>query len=106
MAERRMILGQVNPQAAADTLLYSATSETVVSTIFACTCGTAAAVRIWVRRKGEATATKQYVYYSESLIHPETMAVTAGITLDVGDDIMVRSSVGDTAFSAFGTVRE
>ena len=101
-----MILGQVNPQAAADTLLYSATSETVVSTIFACTCGSAAAIRIWVRRKGEATATKQYLYYNESLGNPESMAVTAGITLGIGDDIMVRSDVADTAFSAFGTVRE
>jgi hypothetical protein len=106
MAERRKILGQVNPQAAADTLLYSATSETVVSTIFACTCGSIAAVRIWVRRNGEATSTKQYIYYNESLASPETMAVTAGITLDVGDDIMVRSDVANTAFSAFGTVRE
>lgn len=101
-----MILGQVNPQLGADTLLYSATTETVVSTIFACTCGTLAAVSIWVRRKGETTATKQYLYYEESLASPETMAVTAGITLAVGDDIMVRSTAANTAFSAFGTVRE
>lgn len=105
MADQRVILGQVAPQAAADTLLFSATTETTVSTLFACATSGAATVRIWVRRKGEATSLKQYLYYEEPLAGPETMAVTAGITLGVGDDIMVRCSAATVAFSAFGTVK-
>ena len=102
-----MILGQVAPPNNTAALLYSATTETTVSTIFACSFGATSTIRIWVRRRGETTTTKQYLYYDEPLGNPETLALTAGITLEPGDDIMVYcTTVASVAFSAFGAVSE
>lgn len=107
MADRRKILGQVAPPAGTSTLLYSATSETTISTIFGCNTGGAPGTfRLWVRRKGEETSSKQYLYYDESLGIAESIAITCGITLDVGDDVMVNVNPGTISFNAFGVVRE
>lgn len=106
MAERRGILGQVDPANTTDTLLYvcPADTEAIVSTVFACNRnGAARTIRLRAARAGQAAAAlHQYIYYDVNVPLNDTIALTAGITLGPGDALYVYRSASDVNFSAFG----
>lgn len=103
MADVRKILGQCYPAQSTSTVLYSCPTSAVISTIFACNQGAlASAIRLWVRRGGEASVARQVLYYDVVLDVADTLTVTAGITLAAGDDVYVYANPGTVSFNAFG----
>ena len=103
MVDALKILGQISPPATTEEAIVSASKPSIVSTLFVCnTTASAVTYRLWIRKGAEDTATKQYIYYDDELQANETIAVTAGITLGVGDILMGYGSVAGIAFTACG----
>lgn len=97
------ILGQAAPAAAADTPLFTATMQTVISTITVCNRGASgSAFRVAVRPDGAALANQHYVAHDIPVGSNDTVTLTLGITLDTGDIVTVRGSTGDLSINAFG----
>ena len=103
MVDTLKILGQISPPATTEEAIVSASKPSIVSTLFVCnTTASAVTYRLWIRKGAEDTATKQYIYYDDELQANETIAVTAGSTLAVGDILMGYGSVAGIAFTACG----
>lgn len=106
MATNYSVLGQVAPSASTDTTLYTAPASTqaVVSTIFACNRGDdISTFRIAVRPDGVAIANQHYLFYDVYLEGKATITVTTGITLGDTDVITVWANSASVSFSAFGS---
>ena len=67
MAAAYKVLGQVNPPALTLTTLYTATLETVCSTLSICNLGVSTTVRVAVRPAGAAIDPKHYQVYDVAL---------------------------------------
>lgn len=97
------VLDQVNPAANTDTTLFTATAETIVSTLFVANTGAATAkYRVAIRPGGASLATEHYISYGVSLPSGAADRDTSGITLASGDVITVRSDTADLAFTVCG----
>ena len=107
MATTYKILAQSAPTATTATLLYGPVGSglsTIISTIYVCNRGSAAATyRISVRQAGDADATKQYLVYDASVPANSTATYTHGLTLAATDSIYVYASNGNLSFNAFGS---
>lgn len=107
MATTYKILGQLNPSATTETVLYTAPSLTsaVVSTIMIANQASAAATyRIAVRPSADASTTaKHWIVYGATVGASDSTALTLGITLAAGDTIRVYASTATLSFSAFGS---
>jgi len=101
------ILGQSNPAATTETVLYTAgsASGSVVSTITICNqTASAATYRIAVRPSGDASTTaKHWIVYGATVAASDTTALTLGVTMAQNDTIRVYSSTANLSFSAFGS---
>ena len=101
------ILGQSRPLDTNNATLYTvpASTDTIVSTVNACnTTASAATLRIFVVPNGGTAGLNNALFYDGSLAANSTISFTLGLTLDVGDSIVVRSATGSAiAFSAFGS---
>lgn len=100
------VLGQANPAATTDTILYTvpALTSTVVSTINICNqASSPATYRVAVRPAGAAIAAQHYLAYDVAIAANDSIALTLGITLATTDVITVRASTANTSFSAFGS---
>lgn len=105
MSETLKVLGQVNPSANTETLLYSVPDSklTSISSIVVCnTSGSEASFRIAVAVSGELTSTKHYIYYNQQLDANSSFVSTIGITMKALDELRVYSSSSSLAFNAFG----
>ena len=99
------ILGQSAPSATTEATLYTvpASTETVISSIFACNRGSSAAsVRISVSAAGGATANADYLYYDLLIPPNDTFVATVGITLEATDVMRVYASNANFSFNLFG----
>lgn len=106
MATNYLVLGQVAPSASTNSTLYTAPSSTqaVVSTIFVCNRGTAAAkYRVAVRPDGASIADQHYIFYDADLDAKATVAITTGITLGDTDVVTVYADSASLSFAAFGS---
>ena len=106
MATDYKVLGQSAPSATTPTNLYTVPSATkaVVSTLFVCNRGAAAATfRISVRPGGASQANQHYIAYDISIDAKATIPFTTGITIGASDVLTVYASTGDMSFSAFGS---
>ena len=106
MATNYKVLGQSAPSATTATTLYTVPSSTqaVISTIFVCNRGTAAATfRISVRPDGAAQANQHYLFYDVQIDPTASISITTGITLGDTDVVTVYASTGDVSFTAFGS---
>jgi hypothetical protein len=106
MARSYKILGQQNPAASTNTLLYSvpAATEAVVSTLsISNLTASAATYRIATIPSGETLSNKHYLAFNTTIPALDTVAVTLGLTLASSGSIVVFSSSASTAFSAFGS---
>lgn len=106
MAITYKILGQVNPSATTETLLYSPSgASAVVSTITICNqTASAATYRIAVRPSADATtAAKHWIVYGATVAASDTTALTLGISLASGDSMRVFASTANLSFSVFGS---
>ena len=105
MADTIKILGQSDPNATTDTVVYTVPDNTsaVVTAIWACEINAASAtIRIAILPKGGVVRNENYLYFDKSLASNQTFRSGGGITLGQGDQVMVRSSTGDVVFSVFG----
>lgn len=104
----KKILGQVNPSATTNTVLYTVPSakETVVSSIsVANLTATAATFRLILQPAADVSATildKQYFGKDITVGASDTTIITVGITLATGDVIKVYASTATISFQAFG----
>jgi hypothetical protein len=106
MAEDYKILGQAAPGAATATDLYTvgAGKKAVISTIMVCHRGGASgSFRIAIRQAGAALENKQYIAYDTPISANDSIPITIGITLGVGDVVTVYGSSANFSFSIYGT---
>lgn len=107
MATAYKVLGQSWPQNSMVWDLYTVPTgtQTVVSSIAVTnTLTSSATFRIFIRPDAATAAVGNALYYDAPLAANTTLIVTAGITLDAGDVISVRSSSGgQLTFQAFGS---
>jgi hypothetical protein len=107
MANTYKILGQSNPSATTEAVLYTVPSATqsIVSSIAICNrAATSATFRIAVRPSADATTTdKHYLVYGTTVGANDSIILTMGVTLAASDKILVYPSTGNISFSAYGS---
>lgn len=97
MAIVRLALG--NPAANTDTLLHTATRQSLVSVISTNKGTTGSVLRIWVQPNG-STLASQYAYMAYDAALPANNSLeTFRFSLETGDKLYVRSSTADVSFS-------
>lgn len=88
-----------NPNADTDTLLHTATRQSLVSVIATNTASATAEVDIWVQPDGSSSAS-EYAYFAKDTVLPASNSLeTFRFALEVDDDLYVRSSTDDVSFS-------
>jgi len=88
-----------NPSSDTDTLLHTATRQSLVSVIATNTASANAEVDIWLQPTS-ASVTSQYAYMSKGTIIPANNSLeTFRFALEVGDSIYVRSTNNSMSFS-------
>jgi len=100
------ILGQKNPGAATDEILYAvpAANSAIVSTVNICNqSNVGAAFRLAVRRANAALNASQYIAYDTIVGGNDSIALTLGLTLSATDTISCLANTATVGFSAFGT---
>lgn len=104
MSEIKKILGQAAPSATTETTLYTVPSGkgAVISSIVVCNISTSATFRVSVSYGGNATATKDYLYYDLTIGANDTFTFTIGITMSNADIIRVYASSANLSFNCFG----
>lgn len=103
--ETLKVLGQAAPAATTLTDLYTvpASTQTTVSTIFACNQNAGKIkFRISVAIGGAANTAAQYLYFDAELLGNSTFAATVGLTLAATDVIRVRTDTANVSFNVFG----
>ena len=101
----KKVLGQSNPAATTNTVLYTAGSgkEAVVSSIsVANLTATAATFRLAVRPAGASIANQHYIGYDITVGASDSTIITVGLTLATTDVLSVYASTANIAFQAFG----
>jgi hypothetical protein len=101
------VLGQSNPSATTEAILYTVPSSTqsVVSSIAICNqAGTSATFRIAVRPSADATTVgKHYLVYGTTVGANDSIILTMGVTLAASDKILVYASTANLSFAAYGS---
>lgn len=88
-----------NPSADTDTLLHTATRQSIVSVIATNTASANAEADVWVQ-PSSASASSQYAYFAKGTIVPANNSLeTFRFALETGDGLYVRSSSNDISFS-------
>ena len=107
MTSTYKIAGQAAPAANTDTTLYTVGSgkQFVGSSLVICnrnTAGVASKYRVAVVPSGGTLANANYLIYDNFIDSRETKTRTIGISLAVGDFVVVRSDSADLSFTLFG----
>ena len=106
MPERYKILGQLAATANATANLYTVPSSTntVVSTIIITNRNNAANItyRIAVQPGGATLANDYFIAYDSTVVSLDSVALSLGLTLGVGDVLSVNTANANVTFSAFG----
>jgi len=105
MATAYKVLGQSNPSATTETVLYTAGAAAVVSSIVICNqTASAATYRIAVRPSADgSTAAKHWIVYGATVAASDSTVLTIGATLATSDTIRVYASTANLSFTAFGS---
>lgn len=105
MATTYKILGQSNPSATTETVLYTAGAAAVVSSIVICNqTASAATYRIAVRPSADGTTlAKHWIVYGATVAASDSTVLTIGATLATSDTIRVYASTANLSFTAFGS---
>jgi len=87
------------PTANTDTLVHTATRQSLISLIATNTSNTAANISIWVKPFG-ATTSSQYAYIASNTVLPQNNSLeTFRFALENRDSVYIRSSTSSTSFS-------
>lgn len=106
MATTYKVLGQIVPNAASATTVYTvpAATQAVISTITVCNQNANSTnIRIAVRPDGATLDTKHYLVYDLTLATGQTATFTLGVTADASDVVTVYSSAATCSFNVFGS---
>jgi hypothetical protein len=107
LATAYKILGQSNPAATTETVLYTVPSSTsaVISSLAVCNqTASAATYRIAVRPSADgSTAAKHWIVYGATVAASDSTILTLGLTLATGDTVRVYASTANLSFSAYGS---
>ena len=105
MATTYKILGQSNPAATTETVLYTAAAAAVCSSIVVCNqTASAATYRIAVRPSADgSTAAKHWIVYGATVAASDSTVLTIGATLASGDTVRVYASTANLSFTVFGS---
>lgn len=109
MAATYKVLGQANPSATTNTLVYTVPSgkSAVVSTIAVCNQDSSSATfRVIIQPSADVSGTilaKQYVAYGSTVAANDTTFLTVGVTLATGDVIKVYTSTATVSVNVFGS---
>ena len=106
MATAYKTLGQSNPAATTETVVYTVPSSTstVVSSITVCNqASTVGSFRVGVSVGGGALAATDYIYYDLPIAANDTFILTGGVTLATTDEIRVYASSASLSFNVFGS---
>ncbi len=107
MASIYKVLGQANPSAATEAILYTTPPNTqaVASSITICNqAATSATFRVAIRPSADSTtAAKHYLVYGTTVAGNDTIVLTIGVTLAASDKILVYPSTGNISFAAYGS---
>jgi len=99
------VLGQSDPAATTETVLYTVPdkTQTTISSIVVCNrAGSSGTYRINVSVAGATTGDKEYLFYDKTINANTTDTIVIGITLGQTDELKIYSSSSDFSFSAFG----
>ena len=92
-------LAVANPSANTDSLLHTATRQSLVSVIATNTASANADIDVWVQPVG-ASATSEYAYLAKGTVVPANNSLeTFRFALENGDAIYVRSTLANISFS-------
>jgi hypothetical protein len=99
------VLGQALSVAATNATLYTvpAGGQTIVSSIYICNTAIAATqFTIRVQKAGDAANDRQALFSNSDIAGRGTVALTGGITLAAGDQLIVMAQAAGVSFQAFG----
>lgn len=106
MATLRKILGQANPAAATDGVLYTvpASTDSLISSIVVCeTNGVATTIRISMKAVvGTTTTAATAIAWDMSIAANSTVVIAVGATIQAAGGLVVRSVSGNVTFTASG----
>ena len=105
MTETLKVLGQINPGAATEVVLYTVPQSKIVTISSVVVCNTSssqASFRIAIAVSGATTSVQQYLYFDQQLDANSTFVSTIGITMQATDELRVYASSSDLAFNLFG----
>jgi hypothetical protein len=106
MAVSYKILGQSAPTSGSVVTLYTVPSSTnaIVSSIIICNRDTTTSTfNVSVLKNGNTASNKDFIYSDLSVEGNDTFVANIGITLDIGDKVIVASSSDNLSFSLFGS---
>ena len=94
---------RLKPSATTLSTLFTATTDSVVSSIVVTNLGTASYFRIALRPLGTAIDNSHYLYYDLPIDANDTFILTIGVSLVNTDVISVYSTSGNISFNLFYT---
>lgn len=100
-------LGQINPAAATETIIFTTPGATqvVVSSVIICNQGvTDATFNIAVVAGGGAAAAKDFLYFEHPIAAKRTFIATIGDMLNASDVLKGEGSTANLSFKASGVV--
>lgn len=100
------VLGQSNPSANTDTVLYTVPSgaNTIISTVTICNLDSnAASFKMAIVPFGFSLASQHYMNFNTTIAGNDTITATLGITLSASDTLHVNASTDLISFSSFGS---
>lgn len=106
MATTYKVLGQSNPAATTETVLYKVPNNTsaVASSIIICNrAATQASFRVSIAVGGVTTSNKDYIYYNLLIGGNDTFIATIGVTLSTFDEVRVYATTTNFSFSLYGS---
>jgi hypothetical protein len=100
------ILGQINPAANTETVLYTVpgSNNAIISTVNICNqSGNTVNFSIAVRGGGVTTTAKHYLAFNTAVSSFNSIALTIGMTLSNTDIISANTNSPNVSFMAFGS---
>lgn len=102
------IAGQVKPVAglAAGLFSPSAGKQFVASTLSVCNQSNTDVDSFWVQivPAGQQPSDAGFIYFDKPIDPRDTKNITIGISLNAGDNILVKSASGNLSFNLFGAI--
>lgn len=99
-------LGQSNPAATTNTTLFTASFDSIASTLIVCNQGVAATYRVAIRPAGATLAAQHYIIYDQPInpagVEGSSHFYTSGLSFNATDVVTVYASTATLSFTLSG----